>query len=523
MQKPQPRQGSEAAIVAAINKGIHDGWEAAELLPSPIADDAEWIRRVHLDLVGHIPPPDVVEEFLKDPRDNKRAFKVNELLDDPAYVRHFATVWTNLLVGRSTEREREVDRFAVHRFLRESFARNRPWSEVVYDLVSAEGPAEENGASGFLLAHLNNQAVPATAITARLFLCKQVQCTQCHKHPWNESEQSEFWELNSFFQQTGIERRRLELPGGRSRVTRALVSKPQGGPMFYEDLHGVMQAAYPKFSGVKVSPKQNINRRRELAELMTTGESTQLAKAMVNRTWAHFFGYGFTRPVDDMGPHNMPSHPELLDRLAKEFAQSRYDVKQLIRWICLSDPYQRTSQFSAGNGRDNPSIGETPMFSRMYVRSMTAEQLYDSLLIASKAQMAAGSSWDDIQRQRQAWLQQFVTAFETDENDEETQFEGTIPQVLLLMNSELVEQAVRPKQGTYFAAVLYGPGSETDKIRRLCVAALSRQPTPQELAAARKLLKLRRAAANNNPRAAVEALQDIFWAFLNSNEFILVH
>ncbi len=116
-----------------------------------------------------------------------------------------------------------------------------------------------------------------------------------------------------------------------------------------------------------------------------------------------------------------------------------------------------------------------------------------------------------------------MTAFETEENDEETRFEGTVPQALLLMNSELVEQAVRPKQGTYFATVLYGPGSEMDKIRRLCVAALSRQPTPQELAAARKLLKLRRTAAANNPRAGVEALQDIFWAFLNSNEFILVH
>ncbi len=341
----------------------------------------------------------MVEDFLKDTRENKRAIIVSELLDDPAYVRHFATVWTNLLVGRSTQRK--VDRFAVHHFLRESFARNRPWSEVVYNLVSAEGPAEENGASGFLLAHLNNQAVPATAITARLFLCRQVQCTQCHKHPWNESEQSEFWELNSFFQQTDIERRRVELPGGESRMTRALVSKPEGGPTFYEDLHGVMHTAYPRFAGVKVSPQPNVNRRRELAELMTTGERAQLAKAMVNRTWAHFFGYGFTRPVDDMGPHNSPSHPDLLDRLADEFIQSGYDVKQLIRWICLSDPYQRTSRFSRGNGRDDPSIGETPLFSRMYVRSMTAEQLYDSLLVATKAQMAAGSSWEDIQKQRQ--------------------------------------------------------------------------------------------------------------------------
>lgn len=520
--KPTPPQKIQSAgvVVAAINAEIRQGWDDAEIEPSPPASDAEWLRRVHLDLVGQIPSVETVEEFLADRREDKKERMVNELLNDPAYVRHFATVWTNLLVGRSTERD--VDRYALHRFLRESFARNRPWSEVVSDLVAAEGPAEENGASGFLLAHLNNQAVPATAITARLFLCTQVQCTQCHKHPHNEADQSQFWELNSFFKQTEIERRRIREPNGQTRMARALVSKREGGPTFYEDLHGVMQTAFPKFAGVKISPKANINRREQLAQLMVSGESPQIAKAMVNRLWSHFFGYGFTRPVDDMGPHNPPSHPDLLERLSREFVQSGFNVKELIKWICLSDPYQRSSQFTAANEMDNPSAGETPLFSRMYVRCMTAEQLYDSLLVASKAHLASGSSWQEIQRQRQEWLQQFVTAFETEENDEETLFEGTVPQALLLMNSELTEQAVRPKQGTYFAEVLYGPGNEVEKIRRLCLAALSRYPSSQELAAARKLIQSRR-KSSNTPRATTEALQDIFWAFLNSNEFILVH
>lgn len=516
-----PREGhSVEVVVAAINAEIRQGWDDAEIHPSPIAGDAEWLRRVHLDLVGQIPAVETVETFLKDRRKNKRERMVNELLNDPAYVRHFATVWTNLLVGRSTERD--VDRYALHRFMRENFARNRPWSEVVSDLVSAEGPAEENGASGFLLAHLNNQAVPATAITARLFLCTQVQCTQCHKHPHNEALQNQFWELNSFFKQTEIERHRVREPNGQMRMTRVLVSKREGGPTFYEDLNGVMQTAYPKFAGVEVSPKAQVNRREELAELMISGDSPQIAKAMVNRMWSHFFGYGFTRPVDDMGPHNAPSHPDLLERLSREFVRSSFDVKELIRWICLSDPYHRSSQFTASNELDNPSVGETPLFSRMYVRSMTAEQLYDSLLVASKAHFASGSSWQGIQLKRQEWLQQFVTAFETEENDEETLFEGTVPQALLLMNSELTEQAVRPKQGTYFAEVLHGPGNDVEKIRRLSLAALSRYPTSQELAAGRKLIQSRR-KTSPNARASAEALQDIFWAFLNSNEFILVH
>ncbi|MCA9067735.1 MAG: DUF1549 domain-containing protein, partial [Planctomycetaceae bacterium] len=286
-----PREApSVDVVVAAINAEIRQGWDDAEITPSPKASDAEWLRRVHLDLVGQIPSVETVEEFLADRRQDKRERIVNELLNDPAYVRHFATVWTNLLVGRSTERD--VDRYALHRFMRESFGRNRPWSDVVADLVSAEGPAEENGASGFLLAHLNNQAVPATAITARLFLCTQVQCTQCHKHPNNEAQQNEFWELNSFFKQTEIQRRRVREPNGQTRITRVLVSKRQGGPTFYEDLNGVMQTAYPKFAGVEVNPKANINRREELAQLMVSGSSPQIAKAMVNRMWSHFFGYG---------------------------------------------------------------------------------------------------------------------------------------------------------------------------------------------------------------------------------------
>jgi hypothetical protein len=227
-QETGPRLGSVDAVVAAINAEVQGGIEDAEISPSPTASDQEWLRRVYLDLVGQIPSAESVEEFLGDRRENKRALVVNELLSDPAYVRNFATVWTNLLVGRSTERD--VDRDAVHRYMRESFGRNRPWSKVVTDLVAAEGPAEENGASGFLLAHLNNEAVPATAITARLFLCTQVQCTQCHKHPLNDSRQNEFWELNSFFKQTAIERRRVKEPSGQSRVTEVLVSKPQGGP-----------------------------------------------------------------------------------------------------------------------------------------------------------------------------------------------------------------------------------------------------------------------------------------------------
>ena len=520
-----PTGFSTSEMVAFVDGQIRQGWQTAEVVPTDRADDAEWVRRVHLDLAGHIPPAVVVEEFLADRRPDKRERLVNALLDEPDYVRHFSTVWTNLLVGRSTERP--VHREALHQFLRRSFASNRPWSEVVAELVSAEGTPNENGATGFLLAHLNNEAVPATAITARLFLCSQVQCTQCHAHPINDADQNQFWELNSFFKQTEIESKRVrDRRTGQTVIQDALVSRPVGGPTLFENRRGVMQAAYPKFAGVSVSDDAVINRREQLARLMTSGDRPQVARAMVNRMWSHFFGVGFTNPVDDMGPHNPPTHPQLLDRLAAEFVASGYDVKQLIRWICLSEAYQLSSELRSRSNNDPEATADEldeRLFHRMPVRPMTAEQLYDSLLVATKAHYVGSESWEDIERQRREWLQPFVTTFDTEENDEATNFNGTIPQALMLMNSELVDRALSIDGGTSFRDIVTSSSSDAEKIRQLCLAALSREPLPREMAAARKMLRSRMAQSTNRNQAKIEALQDIFWAFLNSAEFVLIH
>ena len=524
--RPRDPSGfSTSEMVAFVDQKIRQGWTAAGVVSTDQASDAEWVRRVHLDLAGHIPPVAVVEEFLANSQPDKRERLVNTLLDEPDYVRHFATVWTNLLVGRSTDRP--VYRESLHQFLRRSFAANRSWSDVVAELVSAEGTPEENGATGFLLAHLNNEAVPATAITARLFLCSQVQCTQCHAHPFNDADQNQFWELNSFFKQTDIESKRVrDRRTGRTVFQDALVSRPVGGPTLYENRRGVMQTAYPKFAGVSVSEEAAINRRKQLAHLMTSGERPQVARAMVNRMWSHFFGVGFTNPVDDMGPHNPPTHPQLLDRLATEFVESGYDVKQLIRWICLSEAYQLSSELRSRSNSDPQVTAEEldeRLFHRMPVRPMTAEQLYDSLLVATKAHYVGSESWEDIERQRREWLQPFVTTFDTEENDEATNFNGTIPQALMLMNSELVDRALSVDGGTTFRDIVTSPTSDAEKIRQLCLAALSREPLPREMAAARKLMRSRTAQSVNREQAKIEAFQDVFWAFLNSAEFVLIH
>lgn len=533
--------GSSDEIIQFINERIRQNWKDNEVGNSPIADDSEWVRRVHLDIVGHIPEADVVEEFLKSDDPAKRSKMIDKLLDEDAYVRNFTTVWTNLCIGRGTPRR--VSRAGMQKFFREAFARNRPWDQVVYDLISAEGHFEENGAVNYLLAQMTmrDEQVQATAKTTRLFMGIQVQCTQCHNHPFNDWQQNQFWQFNSFFRQARrVDHRKPDPETGRMVDDYSeIVFQNFNYPVFYEKRNGLMQMADPAFMGNvvvradQIGPETDL--RKELAKIAIEGESPLIAQAMVNRTWGQFFGYGFTRPVDDMGPHNPPSHPELIDRLAGEFVKSNYDLKQLIRWICNSEAYNLTSQYKAGvktadgdwkrdadgnpidpgNDVDNPAAGEIPLFSHMYVKSMEAEQLYDSLIVSTNAHRSGRSSWDQAERQRQRWLQQFVIAFGTDEGDEATTFNGTIPQALMMMNGDLVGNAISAEKGSYLREALEAPGSDSVKIRNLYLATLSRYPSSREISMASRLLR--------GTRDKLGAYQDLFWALLNSNEYIFVH
>jgi hypothetical protein len=509
--------GSSDAIIQFVNQQIREGWENNEVQPSSVSEDSEWLRRVHLDIVGHIPDTETVEKFVADKDKAKRSKVIEKLLDDEGYVRNFTTNWTNLSIGRQTPRR--VSRAGMQKFYREAFARNRPWNEVVNDIVTAEGHYEENGAVNYLLAQMAmaDDMVQATAKTTRLFLGVQVQCTQCHNHPFNDWQQTQFWEFNSFFRQTRkIDHQKADPKTGR-RIDdySEIVSGNFDGPVYFEKRNGLMQVAYPKYFDKEIDEGGGVERRKEFGKLIVDGEKTFVALAMVNRMWGHFFGYGFTKPIDDMGPHNQASHPALHDRLATEFVKSRYDVKQLIRWICNSEAYNLTSQLNAKNESDNPAAGETPLFSHMYVKSMEAEQLYDSLIIATDAHKSGRGSWEQAEKQRQEWLRQFVLTFGTDENDESTTFNGTIPQALALMNGEVIRNAVNVSKGSYLREVLEGPEKDDAKIKKLYMSTLTRVPTPKELTVAQQMLKLN--------KDKVSAYQDLFWALLNSNEFIFIH
>jgi hypothetical protein len=359
--------------------------------------------------------------------------------------------------------------------------------------------------------------VQATAKTTRLFMGVQVQCTQCHNHPFNDWKQDQFWRINSFLRQTRrIDHRRFDPATGRTIDDYSeLVDNDFSGPVYFEKRSGEMQVAYPVFFDAKIDPGPGVHRRKELAKLMTSGDRPLFARAMVNRTWAHFFGHGFTTPVDDMGPHKPPSHPELLDRLSDEFVKSHCDVKRLMRWLCDCDAYSLTSRAGHKNIKDDPALGQTPLFSRMYPKPLEAEQLYDSLLIATDAHHSGQTDWASAEKQREEWLQQFIIAFGTDENDEATTFNGTIPQALLMMNGPLIQKALSGEPGSFLNSVLSEESSGERKVDRLYLAALSRHPRSRELAAAATLIE-----TSPDP---FTGYQDLFWALLNSNEFIINH
>ncbi|WP_404309980.1 DUF1549 domain-containing protein [Neorhodopirellula lusitana] len=520
--------------VAIINDSIAQVWRDYEVRPVGDASEAVWCRRVFLDVIGRIPNYDELSEFVSDRSTDKRAALVDRLLNDDRYTEeyagHWSTIWTNLLIGRSggTDRRDLTNRDGLQKYLRDCFARNKTYDRMVFELVSAEGSTKPgdsnfNGAVNFLIGKVNeDKGTLATSSTSRIFLGQQVQCTQCHNHPFNQWKQQKFWEFNAFFRQTRALRRFVD--GTNDIESAELVSEdfageagtPEDALLFYELRNGLQKVAYPVFTDGTAIPRsgylEDVNRREQLGSLML--ESEYLDKMIVNRMWSMFMGYGFTRPIDDLGPHNPSSHPELLDTLGKEFRKASYDLKRLITWITLSKPYQLESVLSRGNEVDDPSIGESPKFSRFYLRQMSAEQLYGSLVSATDAK--SRGTYEQQEAERRKWLSQFVVAFGTDEGDEATTFNGSIPQALMLFNGDLTKNATSIEAGSYIDRLSKYGKSPRDRLTRLFMTGVARRPTKNETSIAGKLLVARK----GNEK---EMLQDMWWAIINSNEFIMQH
>ena len=564
-----PRSSDASQLVEVIDEHIRQAWEENKLRPARRATDEEWCRRIYLDLLGRIPTVQELDEYAGKRSSSKRIDLVDRLLGSEYlkdYSDNWTTVWTNVLIGRTGGRDRRslTNRPALEDYLRRSLLENKPYDQLTRELITASGsvyPGGEdfNGAANFLIEKLGENGLQATAKTAEIFLGTAVQCTQCHNHPFNEYRQNQFWELNAFFRQARA--RNMRDPDAENRFLGSVVNQNFAGegrqvyrdsrreifleekdgklvdrdasqlydaPIYYELRNGQLQVAYPVFiDGTSLADRlkeknpdfatsgylEHVDRREELAGMIVA--SRQFEQALVNRMWAHFFGFGFTKPFDDMGPHNPPSHPELLEQLGAAFRSSGFDTKALMRWIVLSEPYALSSRTSSGNRGDDPALGVTPMFSRFYMRQMQAEQLYESLLVATQADETVKDSRRDNLRER--WLRQFNTAFGTDDGGEASTFDGSIPQALTLMNGELIRRACSTGSGSFLDKIAGDHElSNREKIRYLYRAALARSPSKDETNVCNALLASRGGDV-------VGCLQDIWWAVLNSNEFILIH
>ena len=496
--------------VDSIDAMIEAAWDDAGIKPSPPATDAEYQRRAYLDLIGRIPTVQEAAAFLGSKDTDKRAKLIDHLLDHPDYAKNFANLYTVLLVGRQRQ-DRGVDRDQLTTWLRRQFADNRPWNDLARDLIGAKGSNKENGATNYTLAHLEFGAVPLTSITTRVFLGQQIQCTQCHDHPSNDWKQEDFWGINAFF--LGVKRRNIDGTNDRD-AEYELYDQPTTANARFDRRNGMVGIAFPTFlDGRKLSQGPDVDRREELAGMITAADNLDFARAFVNRSWSHFFARGFVHPADDFGPHNPPSHPELLDRMAADFASSGFDVKDLIRRIAA------TRAYNLGSGATKSNVRDESLFSHMALKPMTPEQLFDSLLTATSAHKAGGSAGAEDKR-RDTWMRQFVVAFGNDDQEESTSFQGTIPQALMMMNGDLMEAALSVKPGSFLADVREQAGLQrgpvdTFVVNHLYMAALGRPPDSRESATARRYF-----AGNPDP---VGVMADLFWALLNSNEFVLNH
>jgi hypothetical protein len=527
-----------AEMVKLINEKLEATWTANKVVPTRYVEDHEFIRRASLDIIGRIARPAEIQKFMNDPAETRRALLIERLLDSEDFPRHWATMWANWLLGRTGVFGRGKYHEEMVTWLEDQFAQNRPYNLIVRDLLTASGDNSSNGAVNFILANVGEavpppkrseegqfEMVPITSRITRLFLGTQVQCAQCHDHPFQKSiKQDRFWGVNAFLRQ--VERVGAPpVPRGAMAMTFAkleLRDNKNWNPeatVFYEKRNGVvlqtgaefLPAAEGKRAARLPGGVTGRERREKLADFVEENEN--FPKAVVNRIWAVFFGRGFVNPIDDFNDNNQPSDPELFNEVSARFKHYNYNLKKLIRWICNSNAYQLT--YVANRTNDKPE--QEALFSRMILKSMSPEQLFESLMVATNAEAAERK--EDKNKLRDQWMGRLISNFGDDEGNE-VNFNGTVVQALLMMNGEDLNTAINRKgKGTVSLAMSRaGVNNPRGVIRQLYLASLNREPTTAELQVLVAKLPVRHREGDMTAPYC-----DIFWALLNSSEFLLNH
>jgi hypothetical protein len=530
---------------AFINQYFREVWKAQELKPAERCSDLEFLRRVMLDVIGRIPTVEELEAFAKDGAPDKRALLVSRLILGEEYDGYWARVWVSWLLPRTlsvTVRERmgpgfkdfamvpgtvpypPVYRKQLHLWLEEQLSQGASYKDLVRQLLTASGRTNDNGSVNFLLAHLGEpfgtaqrskdgafDMAPATLRIARLFLGYRLDGCQFDDQPRKtEWKQRHFYQLNAFLRQA----ERIGTPpdlGLNFLATSPILELRDNtqynakGIIFFQKPNGVFLPTEPVYlSGDKLRADGRLTRREALSEFITS--DPQFARAYVNRMWGQFFGRGLhERPeVDDFGDHHHLVHPELLDRLAKDFADGKFSSGKLIYWIATSDVYQ----LRCAANDTNVQPRKDAYFSRMPLKLLSPEQLVEALLTTAYPRSQERES------HRENLLRLFARRFENNDWEKVPARDRLTYMLALLNRREMADHCIGAKSITLRKALAQPDAAKaTDE---LFLAVLGRRPSAAEQARIQKEVEQ---GKKNMP----EFWHDLLWVLLNSGEFVLNH
>ena len=501
-----------------VDKAVFANLKELGIPPSPVIDDATFLRRVTLDIGGRLPTEAEASAFLANKSPDKRDQWIDELLQGTDYADFFAAKWTAVLKNRRDDASDILSNFAFHAWVRDSLLANKPYDQFVRELLAATGTVIGNPP----VAWYKRVKEPKNQIedVAQLFLGVRMQCAQCHHHPFERWSQDDYYSLSAYFSQVG--------------------RKPSGtrGEDLIFHKRGMATATNIK-SGIALKPaalgdpapsiSADEDPRLKLADWMGSPKNPFFAKALVNRYWKHFFQRGLIEPEDDIRESNPPSNPELLGALEKHFIETGFDLKELVRTITRSSAYQLSAAPNKYNGGDRQN------YSRYYPRRLAAEVMLDSIdqLAGTQtdfANLPAGTRAVSLPDNSYNNSSPFLKVFGRPEGESVCECErvqsSSLGQSLHLINaSDIRGKLTSPTGRAEKLAKAAGPPEP--KIKELYLSAFSREPRPDEMKAALSYLAEPRLNAAGQPVDAQKAIrdnfQDLIWALMNTKEFLFNH
>jgi len=490
-------QAQETTVTgsALIDQQVAKTWTDAGVPNAGISTDAEFLRRASLDITGVLPSPEEILEFLKDPAPDKRAAKIDQLLARPEYANAWSELWDNLLLGYD-EKTRTDSKRALYTWLKdEVFSKNLAYDKMVRALISSSGINTDCGPVNFLIRLTRKDGgggISMASKASKLFMSTQIQCAQCHDHPFDRFTQEDFYGMVAFFVRTKA--KKVDTTKDSKDTRYELYDDAKGEASYGEGK--AKKNVTPRFLD-EIDPPKEMTRREAFVSLLLRPENPLFAKSIVNRYWARFFGRGIIEPVDDFSNRFKPSHPELLEKLSKEFAAQGYDLAWLIRTIANSRTYQLSS-------RKPENASSERFFGYSDTRPLTPEQLVASLTQALG--LGEGKPRTDL-------LKTFRTRFGDEEASDRGIYQGTILQALMIMNGSTNGEIGRANNG--LDKILKQFSEPEQRLERIFLKILCRLPSAREQATYLPYLKA--------GGAKKDAYEDVYWVLLNSSEFLFNH